>query len=324
MSRMPTLNRRAWSHLPALILFAAFFASPAFAYDHCSDFEHTSGQAPSWFARQCVDKAGPSESTLTFGDAIAKAGTDTAYALNLWFATGDFVSHPVASMASPTLIATNNIFITGLDFSPDLSTLFAINRDTNQFGTLDLGTAAFTSIGALDPPTGEVWVSMVVDPVAGTIYGLSLDSSNETGTLLTIDPGTAAQTTVGPIDADVLAASMNCDGEMYAVSLFTNNLYQIDPATGDATLVGALGVDLNFAQEIDFDNDTGILYHWMHDFNDGGSYGTLDLSTGAYSPITDLASDDEFVGAIRNQCSGEIFTDGFESGSTSAWSATVN
>ncbi|MDA8018053.1 MAG: hypothetical protein MPN21_11460 [Thermoanaerobaculia bacterium] len=317
MSSIPDRNTRAWSHA-LLILLAICVALPSVADDTCSSIGKTSNTPGTFYARFCVDETDTASAIPT-----AVAATDgtaaTAHTLDIWLDTGDYSTHPVSSMASLDFIGTLPQFITGYDFSPDGQTLYAINRSTNQFGTYGISAATFTSIGALTPPSGELWVSLVVDPVSGTIYGFSLDEVNQTGTLLTIDPATAAQTTVGTINADVLGASMNCDGEMFAISLFTDNLYQIDPATGNATLVGSLGIGLNFAQDIDFDNDTGILYHWAYEDGGDANYGTLDTTTGAFSLIDDLPSFELYIGAVRNSCDAAIFIDGFESGNTAAW-----
>ena len=321
MSKLPERNTRAWPQI-LLILVLACVATPALA-DTCSDVEQTSDAPGTFFARFCVDETDLGSAAPLAEPTTEGAGT-IAHALNVWFDAGEHYTHSVSSMASLDFVGAQSQFITGWDFSPDGQTLYALNRSTNQFGTWDIDTAGFTSIGALPPPAGEVWVSLVVDPVVGTIYGLSLNEIAEVGTLLTIDPVTAAQTTVGPINADVLGAAMNCDGEMFAVSLFTDNLYEIDPATGSATLVGSLGIGLNFAQDIDFDNETGILYHWAYEDGGDANYGTLNTTTGAFSLINDLPASELYIGAVRNSCDSTIFADGFESGDTSAWSVTVN
>lgn len=45
-----------------------------------------------------------------------------------------------------------------------------------------------------------------------------------------------------------------------ACSLSTDSLYRIDPATGAAILIGPHGLNVNFAQGMDFDNSSGELY----------------------------------------------------------------
>lgn len=322
MSIQASKIARAWSRLLVLCSLAPWVALPALATDTCASVGKTSDVPPLFYTRFCVDETDAVSAPPPAGPATEGVGA-TAHAFDIWFEDGDHFTHPVSSMASRVFVGDDPLFITGWDFTPDGQTLYAINRSFNQFGTFDTTTSTFTSIGALSPPAGEVWVSLVVDPVAGTIFGFSLDEINETSTLVTINPATAAQTTVGPINADVLGASMNCDGQMFAVSLFTDNLYEIDPATGNATLVGSLGIDINFAQDIDFDNETGILYHWAYDFaTDNAKYGTLDTTTGAFSMIDDLPAFLLFIGSVQNSCDSEIFIDGFESGDTSSWSGT--
>jgi hypothetical protein len=73
----------------------------------------------------------------------------------------------------------------------------------------------------------------------------------------------------------------NCDGQLYGYDIVDDNFYSIDKATGAATLIGYIGFDANYAQDMDFDPDTDILY--MGAFNlttFTGELRTVDLTTG--------------------------------------------
>ena len=64
-------------------------------------------------------------------------------------------------------------------------------------------------------------------------------------------------------------------------------------------MVGPLGVNLNFAQGIDFDNATGILHAWLYVGGGVNAYSSLNLTTGAATPFAGTEPAGEFEGAIR-------------------------
>jgi hypothetical protein len=85
------------------------------------------------------------------------------------------------------------------------------------------------------------------------------------------------------------------------------------------TLVGPTGVDSNFAQGMDFDNESGKLYAWTYQSGGANKYGTIDTSTGALTVLSSNNPIGEFEGAIKNTCS-TIFSNGFELNGLDAWS----
>ncbi len=113
------------------------------------------------------------------------------------------------------------------------SPLAYVTTITGEFGTMNIGTGAFTEIAA-EPSglSGLAWGSN------GSLYGLSA-----AGNLVTIDPVTGAETLVGNtgLGADTNTFAGLTDGALYALDN-SNNLYSINPTTGAATLVGATGV----------------------------------------------------------------------------------
>jgi hypothetical protein len=73
---------------------------------------------------------------------------------------------------------------------------------------------------------------------------------------------------------------------------------------------------------MDFDNDTGVLYAWTYQGGGTNRFGTINLATGALTTLSSSNPIGEWEGAVRTSC-GAIFEDGFESGDTTAWSATA-
>ena len=73
---------------------------------------------------------------------------------------------------------------------------------------------------------------------------------------------------------------------MYGLDVATDALYAIDKTTGNAALIGSIGFNANFAQDMAFDQSTGVLYLAGFDFDaTTDSMYTLDLQTGAANII---------------------------------------
>lgn len=132
----------------------------------------------------------------------------------------------------------------------------------------------------IDPPAGTMtdlgdgttsMHGLAWDDVNGVLYG------HDAANLYTLNPATGAiLTTVGPHGITYEAGGTVYDGlvisiaydnftqTLYAVELGTGSLYTLNVTTGAATKVGAaedwLGIDVNYAQDMAFDQDTGLLY----------------------------------------------------------------
>ena len=234
---------------------------------------------------------------------------------------GDFGDHPLDDFLARTPTATGTDPIYALDFSADLVFLWAHDFLTSQFGGYQID-GTFNPIGPLVPPPGDIFTGMSTDPVTGEVFMVSTSCAGST--LFTVNPASGVATPVGGVaGADcVIDVAIDCSGDLYALDLISDSLYEVDRGTGAATLVGPTGIDHNFPQGMDFDNESGVLYAWAHDAaTDETAYGTIDLETGA---LAVLQRDDSLHdGAIRSSCPVPIFADGFESGDTSAWSSTV-
>jgi hypothetical protein len=132
----------------------------------------------------------------------------------------------------------------------------------------------------IDPPAGTMtdlgdgttsMHGLAWDDVNGVLYG------HDAANLYTLNPATGAiLTTVGPHGITYQSGETTYDGlvisiaydnytqTLYAVELGTASLYTLNVTTGAATKVGAaedwLGIDVNYAQDMAFDQDTGLLY----------------------------------------------------------------
>ncbi len=203
---------------------------------------------------------------------------EMAYALDV-YPGNNLVMFPDADApGSWAVIAPVPQFHPAGDFlNGDFSTLYALDYDTNQFVTINTTTGARTVIGtALG--TGN-WTGMT-GAVDGTLY-VSSSVCGTSSTLYTIDPATAQLTLVGQIGAGtcIIDIAINAEGQMYGVDIVSDTLYQIDPTTGVGTMVGPLGVNANYAQSMDFEELSGILY-WAA-YTSSGEMRIIDTNTGA-------------------------------------------
>jgi hypothetical protein len=158
------------------------------------------------------------------------------------------------------------------EYSPDASNIWEIDETTG----------AMYMVGN----SGIGLNGLAYDPAGDIIYGCN-------GTaLFIIDKSNGDASYIGPFDTGGLMIGIACDmnGNMYGEDLGTDSLYEINTLTGEATLIGPLGINLNYAQDIGYDKDNDILYStgYKGSTNGGGAFGTLDLSTGVFTKIDDF------------------------------------
>jgi hypothetical protein len=172
----------------------------------------------------------------------------------------------------------------------DYSQMYVIDYYLNQLHTLDTATGADTTVGACNPVSGQVWTG-ATGTGGGTLYASSTDGS--TSYLYTVNTGTGAATAVGQITngPTIIDIAINADGEMYGVDIAIDSLLQINPATGAGTVIGSIGFDADFAQSMDFEEVSGVLY--LAAYNVGTSQGELrTANTGTGNSVLIGAFDD--------------------------------
>jgi hypothetical protein len=135
-------------------------------------------------------------------------------------------------------------------------------------------------------PSGVGLNGLAYDPSTDTLYGC--DSTD----LFIINQNNGDANPIGSFNTGGLMIGIACDmnGKMYGEDLGTDSLYDINTNNGTATLIGALGIDLNYAQDIAYDKNNDVLYStgYKGSTNGGGALGTLDLSDGHYTFIGDF------------------------------------
>lgn len=250
--------------------------------------------------------------TVALCALLAATGSAAAqgivYAHDLRFsAEANLFSFPVNDPLAQTQIGPVgglNYSTYAMDFNTAGTALWAIDHlpgaNATRLGTIDTNTGIFAATanltGAGFDTAGTTPTGLSVDPIDETIY---VSKTNE---LFTVDPATGVATSVGAF-AEVTGApigividiAIDNFGQMYAHVLGSTagvggTLWSVDKTTGVASLVGASGIITNFAQGMDFDPTTNILYAALYTSGGNGSYGTWDTTSGSWTEILPLIS----------------------------------
>ena len=168
--------------------------------------------------------------------------------------------------------------------------LYALDNASRNFVTVN-NAGVITDIG----PVTNI-------PVASTLSGLSWNSVNSTmyavaitgtvGELYTINMTTGVATLVGTMTGTTAPIWLEIDntGKAYSADIASDKLYKIDLATGTATEVGALGVNMQFAQEADFNKDNDVLYAASYTGGGVGGIYTINTTTGVATLVGDTTA----------------------------------
>ncbi|MDZ4713190.1 MAG: T9SS type A sorting domain-containing protein [bacterium] len=155
---------------------------------------------------------------------------------------------------------------------------------------IDTTTGVITTIAPLTGMSaGHTLTGMAWDKTSSTMYVVTTNGS--AGTLYTINLTTGALTTVAAVMAGTtlpIDISISNTGIMYSCDIGTDVLNTINKTTGAATLVGPLGINLNFAQGMAIDPGTDSLFLGAYlATNTSGLY-RCNTSTGATTLIGGL------------------------------------
>ncbi len=134
-----------------------------------------------------------------------------------------------------------------------------------------------TVTGVTGTPTGIAY-----DEVNSIMYAVVLDADNAPQ-LCTINENLEA-TVVGTGSGMVISMDLANDGFLYGPTL-DDNLVKIDPADGSTEVVGPLGIDINYGQDVSYDKKNNLLYTYTT--GAVAKFGTYDLATGAFVEISE-------------------------------------
>jgi hypothetical protein len=263
--------------------------------EQCAAYENYAGMEPVGYAEVCL---GLDSAPQAVHRNPSLDPTDTAYAMDLRFAS--FVSHLLSDFPGQTILGANAQPIFAMDFDETATTLYGIDNTTRELGTLNLADGSFASIVAVTGVDAAFTISgLTIDPSDGTAYVSAVNGT--TMNLYMLNLGTGVATLIGS-DATVpllIDIAIGPQGVMYGHDIGTDSIYTIDTSTGAATLVGLTGLASNFAQGLDFDNADGTLYIWSYQGGGTNVYGTVDLATGAVTPLSTDNPLGEFEGATQ-------------------------
>jgi hypothetical protein len=150
---------------------------------------------------------------------------------------------------------------------------------SGDFGTMDLKTGVFTSLGN----SGQTLAGLAV--ANGSIFATSYHVAN--GTLFQVNPANGQLTSIGTVTGLNYDDFGSTTSGLYAVSYgSTQDLYSINPSTGAATLIGPTG--LGYGSWRGLSTNSSVLY-----FGDGPDLYTLNTSTGAATLVGAFGSSAE-------------------------------
>jgi len=167
------------------------------------------------------------------------------------------------------------------------------------------GTKTLTSCMAI---INEL-VTLADNGVSGIAYDSALNQIYVTeGTALySLNPLNLNTTLIGMHNNAGVMIGIDVDnnGNLYGIDGVDDNLYSIDPTTGAATIIGPLGFDIRFAQDLGIDPTTGNIYGTLFQLDQnatpattGGLY-SIDKTTGTATAIGTPGRDEYTVCAIK-------------------------
>ncbi|HJU39315.1 MAG TPA: hypothetical protein VJ724_07045 [Tahibacter sp.] len=258
----------------------------------CAALRNSYKREPEWYAEQCLGHAyGAKSAQSPAADAkFAVMPTtigDTTYQFNMR-ATGtgadSLQSFALPNANAATIIGPQTGNLYGLEYDPVAQKIWAVN-DLFELGELNRTTGVFTSSATITGvASGHSPTGLAFQNAASPFY-LST-SDGVTSHIYTVVPATGVATLVGDTTLPlVIDMAVNASGQMYAHEISTDSIYQISTTDASATLVGATGVAANFAQGIEFDKSTGVLYAWLYEGGGVNRFATINLATGAATTV---------------------------------------
>ncbi len=177
--------------------------------------------------------------------------------------------------------------------------MFACNYNYGETLTeIDVNTGTYTTIASMPCPltgSGGLWTGFACDKATGIMYAMCTDISQSM--LCIINTGTGEVTQIGPTTTapGVIDCAFNAEtSTMFAWDIVNDACYTIDVATGEATLLGPLGADLNYAQGGSWNPWDDEVY--LTAYTTGGEFRILDQATGATTFLTALSSEMDCFG----------------------------
>ncbi|MFC4819533.1 hypothetical protein [Dokdonella ginsengisoli] len=245
---------------------------------------------------------------VAYDEAFGASGVP-AFGFTSW-THFDFVSLDLERPGSLTAVASPwpAIVYAATFVDDDFTKVYVITAagqfDPIYFGTIDTTNGALTVIREIDPTLGVTFVGMKQDPTTGNLYALGVyDDGSGTHALYAIDRHSGAPTRIGYVtgpDLNPYPALVNLAispaGLLYAIDIVDDVLIAIDKRNAEAAVIGPTGLDADFAQGMDFDASTGILYWAAYGPVGNSNVFTFDTDTGVSTRVGRVQDNAELFG----------------------------
>src|SRR5690554_128679 len=195
-----------------------------------------------------------------YGDKNNFENSDV-YVYDGGYCSEDYGTFPLGGPYNINVISTMTESIFAGDMT-DQRELYGIEDSNKTLVSIDRLTGTITTVGPLVNVLPNHTVSgLAWNQANQTMYASSLNSANAETTLYTANLSTGELTVIGNTGmSGGIWLAIDSNGNAYMADLNNDSLYAIDLTDASSTLIGPLGVDLNFAQDADFHPDSGELY----------------------------------------------------------------
>lgn len=181
-------------------------------------------------------------------ELMRRDGSRSAYFSSIDLETGDITI--INGDAS-----THTIMGMTYDSTDDL--LYGADVALGNLVTFDRSTGAVTVVGPFDSAAPLAIQGLAYCPANDTLYGIDMDN------VYTIDRATGEATAIGPhgMTASLMGLVYNENtGMLNAVTYATEDLYRINLETGQAFVLGSLGVQLQCLASVPTQGALNVLY----------------------------------------------------------------
>lgn len=203
-----------------------------------------------------------------------------AYAIN-----GINLSYNEVNLSSGEMVSVGEVgsFPWQMAEEFDGNNIYRANHDAS-FGTVD-PDGTFHQIGIMTGVPGYP-SGLAYNWDTGVMYVVVQNEDTNYSHFCTLDMETYELTEIAVSTSLIMGMDFANNGYLYAVS-FQNELIKFDPITTEFSIVGPIGIDILYPQDVSFDVETGLLYT-IASGNYFSVFGTYDINTGEFEQIADM------------------------------------
>lgn len=259
--------------ITGLLLNFSFLCLSVFAQGTYSDNKipeknrHMPEELTTNILSQSIDRAPVRQGALPEDiKPLAFRGGTSGFAWNVFADNTGVPTGPVTvnlaegTIASIAEVNTQSVWMIGGDFVDD--TWYAVAYHPSN-----------AALFIVDPANGDMeFLGAMGESITGLAYNVTNNIMYASGVvddksyLFTVDINTGEISNIGLIIPGlIIGIAADNDGNLFGINLSDNSLYAINPSTGEGTLIGDLGVAINFAQDIAYDRNNEVLYGTLYE-----------------------------------------------------------